>query len=287
MSVETQVTTDAQEMCPTCREPMVAAFCARCGERRPSARDLSIRGLLEQAIDALAPADGRVFRTFQYLIARPGFLTAAYLSGSRKPYIAPLQLFLVTNVLFFATQSLTGWRVFSTPLQSHLTDQIYSPLAQRMTDAHLQARFISREAYASVFDHAVEVNAKSLIILMIVPLAIVALLLFGNSRRPMVSHAVFALHFLAFMLVLYSVTLPLVSAVMRLVAPDSFDPQVDIVVTLMQLALCAIYLTMAVPVVYRTTGLTRIAKVTLLVLALPFVILGYRFAIFVITLYST
>jgi len=42
------------------------------------------------------------------LLQHPGELTLAWTRGVRKPYVAPFQLFLIANVLFFALQSATG-----------------------------------------------------------------------------------------------------------------------------------------------------------------------------------
>jgi hypothetical protein len=73
---------------------------------------------------------------------RPGALTIAYLEGPRKPYISPFQLFLISNLLFFAVQSITHDKVFSTPLDSHLHGQDWSELARdpvenRLAEKHL------------------------------------------------------------------------------------------------------------------------------------------------------
>jgi hypothetical protein len=54
---------------------------------------------------------------------RPGNLTVGYLEGKRNAYTMPLQLFLAANILFFAMQSLTGAKIFSTSLNSHLNNQ--------------------------------------------------------------------------------------------------------------------------------------------------------------------
>ena len=37
----------------------------------------------------------------QSLITQPGLLTDAYVRGRRKPYLAPLQVFLIANLVFF------------------------------------------------------------------------------------------------------------------------------------------------------------------------------------------
>ena len=62
----------------------------------------------------------------------------AYLQGRRKPYTLPLPLFLVANVLFFGMQSLTGAKVFSTPLNEHLHSDIWGAAAQKLVGSRRQ-----------------------------------------------------------------------------------------------------------------------------------------------------
>src|ERR1700741_5514419 len=91
-------------ICPTCSAAAVSAFCPTCGEQPLHARDLTLRGFLNQIFHALTSVDSRLIRSFVSL-ARPGFLTLSYLQGRRKPYLGPVPLFLMANVLFFAVES--------------------------------------------------------------------------------------------------------------------------------------------------------------------------------------
>ena len=69
-------------------------------------------------------------------------------------------------VLFFAIESLTGGTVFSTPLESHLHTQPWSPLAQTLVENRLAALGTTAALFAPRFDAAVAVHARSLILLM-------------------------------------------------------------------------------------------------------------------------
>lgn len=271
--------------CPTCHLPLSTRFCPSCGERRLHERSLTLGGLLEQAFEALTHVDGRVFRSFRYLVTRPGLLTAAYLIGQRKPYIAPFQLFLVVNLLFFASQSLTGWKIFSTLLFSHLHGQIYSPIAERLVTERLSTLRTTLDAYTPVFDHAVALYAKSLIILMVPPLAILALLLFRRNKPHVVAHAVFSLHFFAFQFAILCVLLPFATAATRL---GRLNPAVvDAGLGILQLVVVTTYFYIAVRRVYGATGLERVVKVAALTVAVACIWIGYRFVVFLITLYGT
>src|SRR5204863_10127210 len=99
--------------------------------------------------------DSRVLRSFRCLASSPGLLTVAFLTGRRKPYIGPVSLFLVTNVLFFAVESLTGSAVFSTPLEMHLHSQPWSPVAQALVAHRLTALQTTAAQFAPRFDAAV------------------------------------------------------------------------------------------------------------------------------------
>src|SRR5262249_31931942 len=118
--------------CPTCNVAVTTPFCAGCGEEPLPPRDLTLRGLAENVWHAITSIDARATRSAWTLLRHPGRLTVAWTTGVRKPYVAPFQLFLIANVIFFALQSLTGQNVFSSSLDSHLHHQDWSDLAQTL-----------------------------------------------------------------------------------------------------------------------------------------------------------
>jgi len=121
--------------------------------------------------------------------ARPGELTAAYLRGQRKPYVGPVPLFLMANVLFFATEALLGGQVFNTPLSSHLRTQPWSPLAATLVTQRLADLDTTLALYAPVFDSAVALHARSLIILMALSFAPLPWIVFARRGKPAATHA--------------------------------------------------------------------------------------------------
>jgi len=273
--------------CPTCRGFVLTPFCARCGEEPLVQRDLTIRGLAENLLHALTSIDARVLRTTRRLLRRPGQLTREWSIGIRKPYVAPFQLFLVANVIFFALQSLTGEIVLSSPLDSHLHHQDWSELAQSLLAARLDARHLSIGTYTSVFDSAVALNAKSLIGLMAIPFTLLLPVVFWRARRPFMTHVAFALHLYTFLLLLFSVGM-LVARVFAWIGFGGLESAaVDDVLSIVNLAACSAYIYCAIGPVYAAAGQLRALQALILSLAVAVIFLGYRFALFVITLYTT
>jgi hypothetical protein len=274
-------------VCPNCRASVATPFCAQCGERPIKRADLTVRGVIDRVVHALTSVDGRVLRTFGRLLRHPGALTRAYVDGQRKPWAPPFQLFLIANVLFFAVQSLTGINVLGASLDSHLHHQDWQTLAQSLLDRHLQATHTSQTQYAPLFDRAVVLHAKSLVILMVLPFSAVLALIFAGQGRRLMEHVAFALHLFTFLMVLFSLAVLGVRISMWLGGAGLEANWLDKTVSVVNLAACAVYVFLALGTAYDARGGARWARTFVLTLAALAIVLGYRFAIFLITLYST
>lgn len=273
--------------CPACQEVVVTPFCSRCGEEPLAPRDLTVRGLAEKLIHALTSIDARAVRTTQRLLRFPGELTLAWTRGVRKPYVTPFQIFLIANVIFFGVQWLTGEIVFSSPLASHLHHQDWSELAQTLLAKHLETGHIKLEEYAPIFDRTVVLNAKSLIVLMTIPFALLLPLVFIRERRPFMAHVAFSLHLYTFLLLLFCIGLIAAKFSALLGFGGLESARVDNVLTAVNLVACALYVYIAIGPVYGAAGATRLIQAMVLSIAVAAIVVGYRFVLFLITLYAT
>jgi len=273
--------------CPNCGIPLTTPFCPGCGERPIGAIDLSLKGIAAQLMKTIAGVDGRLLSSLRELLLHPGSLTLAYGEGRRKPFIGPFQLFLLANVVFFAVQSLTHTRVFSSSLDSHLHHQDWSVLAQELVDQRLTAVNTTLERFAPLFDRAVVLHAKSLVIAMALPFALLLPAVFFGSRRPFSIHVVFALHLYAFLLLLFCVALGVAAVDVAFGGGGLASAAMDNVLTGLILVASTAYLYVASGRVYGVAGWSRSARSLLLAFAVGVIVVGYRFAIFVVTLYTT
>lgn len=273
--------------CPACNNPVHSPYCPDCGERPLRARDLTLRGFLGQVARGATNIDSRLIRSFRCLVAHPGALTVAYVQGQRKHYSAPLQLFFLANVLFFALHTPTGAKIFSAPLESHLHSQPWSDMAQPLIASHLEKAHTTLSLYAPIFDKAVALNAKSLIVLMVVPFALLPPTLFYASRKPFVAHIVFSVHFYTFLLLLLCLTLVVIGIDQFLGGTGVQSEILDHTLAIFLLIACATYLYSATGTFYGARGGVRVLKVLALTSAVAFTVLGYRFALLLITLHGT
>lgn len=281
-------------MCPTCREERATHFCGRCGEKRLDHHDLTIAGLVGHALESLTHVDGRVFRSVRDLVIRPGALTAAYMRGQRRPYFAPFQMFLVTNVLFFIFQSALGFQVLSNDLGSHIGTwkgsgaQFYSAIARPIAERRLAATGRTIEQYTDVFNHAVRVNAKGLVVAMVPMVGLVLLASFPRARYPVTTATVLALHFLAFFLLLETLLILILGIPAgRLLSALGVGWLWDPLTSAVLIAICAAWIYQACRVVYGASAKSAALKAAGIAGLLVPVIICYRFIVFLVTLYTS
>ena len=181
---------------------------------------------------------------------------------------------------------IAGWRGFST-LDAHLHTQAWSEFAPRLVEARLAVLHKTLELYAPAFDQAVEVKARSLIIFMALFFALVPMLVFLRRRRPLIAHAVFSLHFYSFLLLLLCVAAVVQAMIGRAGGFGFTSDGVDHFLSVSLLMASAVYLYFSIAPVYGTRGVARVAASLVFTTCVCVIALGYRFALLLITLYST
>jgi len=250
-------------------------------------RDLSIADLSGQFLREFSSVDGRIMRSVRALLTRPGWLSAAHVAGRRRAFFGPLPLFLLANALFVGVQSLTHANIFSSPLESHLHNQDWSPLVRRLVDDRFGGRSEAVAAYAAKFDRAAMLNAKALVILMVLAFTPLLAIVFRRAGRAFGAHLVFALHLYAFILMLMCVALVAAEAQLLAGGLGLASPRVDVAISLALLLSCGAYLYLAVGAFYGSRGGWRIARTILLSASIGLIVVAYRFAIFLISFATT
>ncbi|MCH7639207.1 MAG: DUF3667 domain-containing protein [Bacteroidetes bacterium] len=88
------------EACPNCGNPVEGTYCAACGQKNQPLQQ-PLHRFIQQAFTEYVGLDGRLWRTFGYLLFRPGRLTVEYLEGRRTRFLRPLRIYLTATILFF------------------------------------------------------------------------------------------------------------------------------------------------------------------------------------------
>lgn len=282
--------TYADWTCPACGAAAYDGFCSVCGEKKLSCKDLSIAHLISHAAGELLHYDSKMFRSFRLLLARPGFLTGEYLRGCRKPYLHPFQLFLIANLIYFFVQPWTGWSGLKAWFNVQTHAMFYSGLASRMAAHRMAARNLTEIQLNNAFDHAVNFQARSLVLLIVPLLAILIWALQWRKRRLFAEHLVFALHATAFaLLVIYIGIFGGSTALVHLCRGFGIRVSISPEYILRPLAYLALafYSFAGFRRVYGDSAFWAALKMVIFVAAFDYIVDIYHFFLFLTALYSS
>ncbi|MBD3383708.1 DUF3667 domain-containing protein [candidate division KSB1 bacterium] len=82
-------------------------FCPYCGQENHS-NQISIWTMVRDFFGDYFAFDSKLFKSIVPLLFKPGFLTAEYVRGRRKSYVAPLRLYIFATFIFFFITGISG-----------------------------------------------------------------------------------------------------------------------------------------------------------------------------------
>jgi len=277
--------------CPTCGRMATGKFCPDCGEKEFSPADLSVKHFFSHALGEFFHFDSKIGRSFRLLFTKPGFLTAEYLRGCRRPYLHPFQLFFVANLIYFFLQPYLGWSGLRTTLDIQLHMMSYSSLASRLVADRIAAKGLALTQFVPLFNHVVDVQARSLVLVMVVLYALLVAVLQWRRKQFFGQHLVFSLHFTAFWLTaIFVVLYPGFSVLLRFALSQGVHlPSMnwDKLIFPVALLLLLIYSFLALRTVYRESFFLSFVKALVLAISFHYVLDIYRFILFLTALYSS
>ncbi len=260
--------------CASCLEPLAGEFCHHCGEKSKAGRDLSLRHFAGEAAQEFTSVEhSKLFRTLRALLLRPGFLTAEWVAGRRRPYLKPLNLLLLVLTLhFFALSIHRSPTTYSAAYLAANDDK--GVLAQAM-DKWARKKGLSGAVFVET------VNDKWRGYIGLPPLqvfngflfALLLALVYFFSKRYFVEHLVFSLHFLSFSLLTSVLLWPAYFV-------GGVEPKTrDVLLSLFKMLLDAIYLFFALRGFYERSAVKNLLRSVVL-------LAGY-FAIYFVTYVAT
>src|SRR5215467_12793002 len=121
--------------CVTCGSALAGPFCSACGEKSAAIRHYDVRHFFAESLEHLTHIDHTVLKSLRLLLFRPGALTQLFMSGQRKNYLGPVQLFLVMNLVFFFVQSFFWTGPFSVPLEAQMNVLPFKGVVRKRVDS--------------------------------------------------------------------------------------------------------------------------------------------------------
>jgi Protein of unknown function (DUF3667) len=271
-------------ICPTCTEIITKKFCSNCGEKKIDRHDFLIKHFLEETIEGFTHFDNKIFRSFKLLITKPGLLTKYYFEGRRVPFMKPLQLFIVCNILFFFLLGKT--QVFAQPFYNYKN---FSPYTYFGTGQIIAAKAQTEDQVvklSSLFNARIITQSKTFIIIFIPFFALFFSLLFIKKKKYFTEHLVFASHYFSFLMLCFIVFKLLAVTPFYYFSHSNFNSTFDSIESFTSLLLLAIYFVVAAKRFYSISNLTSIISGVLITIVILLSIYAYRMFLFYKIIYS-
>lgn len=268
--------------CKTCGTALHGEFCHVCGEKQLKPEDKSAKKWMGDLLSNIWMLDGKLLNSLKCLLLKPGKLASDYTEGIRKPYVKPLNLFLMVNLIYFLT---SGFDTFKTELNAQINGMPYSDIIAGVVENKYGTAEDNSRAYQ---EYEARYNTKTdevskLIIIVLAPLLGLLLYVLFRKRGLFLSDGFnLALQFWAYFTLTVLLILPLIVAVLiRLFGPEalSISGSPEFWLTPLILSLSGVYIYFQFSWLEKSKWLLlgKVAMVAVAFLPLLFV---YRFILF-------
>jgi Protein of unknown function (DUF3667) len=284
-----------ESACKTCGTTHTTAYCSHCGEKRISTHDYSLAHFAEHAFEVFTHFDFKFFRSLKTVVLHPGRLTKEYLEGRRKPYVGPVQLFVLVNVVFFLVSSIFSVRIFNQSLHNQLErpttvmGNFLPETKAALVREEISRRGMSFEDFEKEFNAESNAHAKSLVFVIIPAFALAVAVFCGSRKRYMFEHLIFATNAVTFWLVLMMALIPLVIVLYYAIRLTGMTPAFltsDGVIALILGLAFALYLFVACRRVYGGGLPVNILRAVLLSYSMVPILQAYRVFLFYTAIHS-
>jgi len=189
------------ELCKNCNAELAGAYCSKCGQKRFSLANLSVKQFLARALKDLSRFDFKLFSDLPRLLFRPGMLTREFVEGRIHQHIKPSTMFLWMNVFFF----LAGYKALF-PREGFYAANTYWPgLGSRIVEKAAE-RGIPLANYIPMFNEHLAHYEKYLYFCLVPIFAVFLFVLYFYRRdNYYVRHVVFSVHFWSYLVVFFTV----------------------------------------------------------------------------------
>ncbi len=105
VAAERQETVPVAAPCANCGTAVTLHYCPNCGQKLAEGR-LHLGHLLSEFVHNYLGTDSGFFFTVREMLVRPGHAINEFLDGKRRPYLKPVQFYLLLLTLFFVVSEL-------------------------------------------------------------------------------------------------------------------------------------------------------------------------------------
>lgn len=278
---------DVTRICRNCGNDFTGRYCNHCGEKVLIPADKSLGRMFSEVLNSITFLDNRVFRTAKMIFLRPGELSQKVMNGIRVPFLRPLSLFFIANLLYFL------FPVFDT-FNSHLRTQMhfmpYSTIASQMVEEKLEREGKTLQEFTTDYRNQSTNMSKLLLIVFVFLVAVPLALINYSNHYYFYDHVVVSLEYNSVIILAVQVILPRILMAISFVFFDS-DTFLDTILHDSIFSWVAVTLSFFIffrmeRTVYNQKTKTALIKAFLMLPSLFIALQVYRISLFFVTMWT-
>lgn len=276
-----------ERVCKNCSNSFSGRYCNRCGERVSEAADKSVVSILSDVLQGFTFLDNKAIRTVKLMFARTGELTRNFMEGVRVPFMKPLSVFFIANLVYFL---FPAFDTFNSPLRTQMHFLPHSAIARNVVENRLVKEQVSLAEFTIRYEQQSTNMAKLLLIVFVFFVALILALINYSSRNYFYDHLLAALEFCSLLIMVALLFIPWTLKLVASLWPGSSDWVAlifqDSVFSLIVSAICFSVFFMMEKRVYQQKTINAIIKATLMLPGLFIAVQCYRVVLFFVTMWT-
>ncbi|MBL7859324.1 MAG: DUF3667 domain-containing protein [Cyclobacteriaceae bacterium] len=181
-----------QHICKVCCHKFSGKYCNRCGEKVVNPQEKSFRHFLGSLLNAITFLDSKFLKTLKLMVLKPGFVSAQVIEGIRVPYVKPISMFFVINLIYFL---MAGSDTYNTRLESQLNQMPYSSMISGVVAQKIEKENISMDVFRVRYEQQSTSLAKLMLIVFVLFTGVFILILNVKKKLYFYDHLTVSLEF--------------------------------------------------------------------------------------------
>lgn len=211
-------------VCRSCGATLTGGFCSNCGEKKFVPGEHTIRHFFGDVFNAITSIDGNFLRTAKLMITEPGVMTYQYIHGRRIPFVKPMSMFFIVNVIYFMLS-------YGDSLNTHLYPQMHnmrwhSKVATEIVEKRIKEEHTNLKAFTAKYEAQSTDLAKMWLVLVVLYFSVPLWVVNYNKKVFFFDHLTASLEFTSLATIYMFVILPwlfVLLAKTNLLTGEDFD----------------------------------------------------------------
>ncbi|MEI9918010.1 MAG: DUF3667 domain-containing protein [Bacteroidota bacterium] len=270
-------------ICRSCGATLTGEFCSNCGEKKFIPGEDKVRHFFGDFFSAITSLDGNFLRTAKLMITKPGVMSYQYINGRRIPFVKPMSMFFIVNVIYFLLSFGDG---LNSTLYTQMNNMLWqSKVATNMVEKRIKEEKTTLKAFAIKYQEQSTEMAKLWLVLVVLYFSVPLWLINYNKKLFYFDHLTVSLEFISLAAIYMFVILPwiivLISKFVKL-SDNSFDAMAKFPLIVISWGLLYAFERNT----YQQSIFRSLTKAALLVFLFYVTLMIYRITLFYITMFT-